>query len=252
MLPFASLAFIGGMITGSFVGLVAHRVPRGRSIVRPRSQCDACGARIAAYDNVPVVSWLWLRGRCRRCRAPIPARYPLVEAALGVAFVATAVVLRDDPAELALGLVLCALLAAVTLTDLERRVIPNAILLAGAGMAVAIVLVSDPASLGERALAAGAAGGFLLVAALAYPRGMGMGDVKLAAVLGLFLGRAVAPAMLIALAAGALVGIVLVLRHGPGARKQAIPFGPFLALGGVVGLLAGEDMLDAYLDSYSG
>jgi leader peptidase (prepilin peptidase)/N-methyltransferase len=252
MLPFASLAFIGGMITGSFVGLVAHRVPRGRSIVRPRSQCDACGARIAAYDNVPVASWLWLRGRCRRCRAPIPARYPLVEAALGVAFVATAVVLRDDPAELALGLVLCALLAAVTLTDLERRVIPNAILLAGAGMAVAIVLATDPASLGERALAAGAAGGFLLVAALAYPRGMGMGDVKLAAVLGLFLGRAVAPAMLIALAAGALVGIVLMLMHGPGARKQAIPFGPFLALGGVVGLLAGEDMLDAYLDSYSG
>ena len=102
MLPFASLAFIGGMITGS---RRARRAPRaaGRSIVRPRSQCDACEAVIAAYDNVPVVSWLWLRGRCRRCARSIPARYPTVEAALGVAFVATAVVLRDDPAELALG-----------------------------------------------------------------------------------------------------------------------------------------------------
>lgn len=252
MVPVASFAFVGGMIAGSFVGVVAHRLPRGGSIVRPRSQCDSCGTQIAAYDNVPVASWLLLRGRCRHCRAAIPARYPLIELALGAAFAATAVVLYDDPPELALGLVFVALLAAITLTDLERRVIPNAILLAGAVLGVAIVAVTDPSSLGERVAAGAGAGGFLLVAALAYPRGMGMGDVKLAAVMGLFLGTAVAPAIAVALCAGAAVGITLMLRHGAAARKQAVPFGPFLALGGFVGLLAGNEILDAYLTTFVG
>src|SRR5262245_31398727 len=170
------------MVTGSFVGVIAHRVPRGRSIVGPRSVCDSCGAQIAAYDNVPVFSWLMLRGRCRSCGARIPLRYPLIELAVGIAFAATAVVLHDDPAQLGLGLVFVAILAAITLTDLERHVIPNAILLAGAIAAVAIAAVTDPASLSERGIAAAAAGGVLLVIGLAYPRGMGMGDVKLAAV----------------------------------------------------------------------
>ena len=250
MAPALPIAFLGGMIAGSFIGVVAHRVPRGMSIVGPRSECDSCGGQIAAYDNIPVLSWLLLRGRCRSCAARIPARYPLVELALGAAFVATALVFREQPAELALGLVFVGMLAAVTLTDLERRVIPNAILLVAALIGLAIVVASDPASLPERLAAAAAAGGFLLLAALVYPAGMGMGDVKLAAVMGLFLGRAVAPAMLIALAVGAAFGVFLMLRHGADARKRALPFGPFLALGGVVGLLAGDELLDAYLDSF--
>src|SRR3954454_9378575 len=114
MFPIASFAFLGGMVTGSFVGVVAHRVPRGRSIVGPRSVCDSCGAQIAAYDNVPVLSWLMLRGRCRHCSARIPLRYPLLELAVGAAFAATAVVLHDDPTQLVLGLVFVAMLAAVT------------------------------------------------------------------------------------------------------------------------------------------
>jgi leader peptidase (prepilin peptidase) / N-methyltransferase len=252
MVPIASLAFVGGMITGSFVGVVAHRLPRRRSIVGPRSECPACGSVIAAYDNVPVVSWLLLRGHCRSCGERIPARYPLVELAVGAAFAATAVVLRDDPAQLALGLVFVAVLAAVTLTDLERRVIPNAILLAGAVLAVAIAAAADPGSLPERAIAALAAGGFLLVAALVYPGGMGMGDVKLAAVMGLFLGAAIAAAMLTAVIAGGVVGVGIILARGAGARKHAIPFGPFLALGGVVALLAGEGIVDWYLNTFVG
>jgi leader peptidase (prepilin peptidase) / N-methyltransferase len=252
MFPIASLAFIGGIVTGSFVGVVAHRLPLGRSIVGPRSECPSCGAQIAAYDNIPVLSWLLLRGNCRSCRAPISPRYPLIELAVGIAFAATAVVLHDDPAELALGLVFVAVLAAVALTDLERRVIPNAILLAGAVIAIGIVAAADPASLGERALSALAAGGFLFTSALLYPRGMGMGDVKLAALMGLYLGSVVAPAMLIALGAGAIVGVGLMLRHGSGARKRAVPFGPFLAIGGVVGLLAGDQMIDWYLTSFVG
>jgi leader peptidase (prepilin peptidase) / N-methyltransferase len=252
VVPIASLAFIGGMITGSFVGVVAHRVPRGRSIVGPRSECPSCGVQIAAYDNVPVISWVLLGGHCRNCGTRIPARYPLIELAVGLAFAATALVLYDDPAALGLGLVFVAMLAAITLTDLERRVIPNAILLVGAVLGVAIVVATDPASLPERAAAAAGAGGALLLAALLYPRGMGMGDVKLAAVMGLFLGVSVVPALFVGIALGALVGFGLMLRHGPEARKHAVPFGPFLAVGGVVGLLAGGQMIDAYLSHFVG
>jgi leader peptidase (prepilin peptidase)/N-methyltransferase len=250
MFPIASIAFIGGMITGSFVGVVAHRVPRGRSIVGPRSECPSCGSQIAAYDNVPVVSWLLLRGRCRNCHSRIPARYPLIELAVGLAFAATTVVRYDDPAALALGFVFVAVLAAITLTDLERRVIPNAVLLVGAVIGVGIVAATDPSSLPERAAAAAGAGAFLLLFALIYPRGMGMGDVKLAAVMGIFLGASVIPALFVGIALGSLVGLFLVLRYGSAARKHAVPFGPFLAIGGVVGLLAGSQMIDAYLNHF--
>ena len=122
-------AFFGGAMSGSFLSVVAHRVPRGESIVAPRSRCSSCGVTIAAYDNIPIVSWLLLRGRCRSCGARIPARYPLVEIATGLAFAATVLVFHDEPAQLVLGLVLVATLAAITLTDLELRLIPNRILL---------------------------------------------------------------------------------------------------------------------------
>lgn len=250
MLPVASLAFVGGIVTGSFVGVVAHRLPRGLSIVGPRSVCDSCSTQIAAYDNVPVLSWLLLRGRCRSCEAAIPARYPLVELAVGVAFAATAVVFRHDPAQLALGLLFVAILAAITLTDLERRVIPNVILLAGAVAGVAVVAATDPSSLPDRAIAAAAAGGLLLVFALAYPRGMGMGDVKLAVVMGLYLGVSVAPALLIAVLVGTVAGTGVMLAHGTAARKVGVPFGPFLALGGVIALLVGPELIDWYLNAF--
>lgn len=250
MTAVAILAFLGGAIAGSFVSVVAHRVPRGESVVGPRSRCPSCGAQIAAYDNIPIVSWLLLRGHARCCGAAISSRYPLVELLLGALYAATVLVLWDEPAEMALGLVFVTVLAAITLTDFERRIIPNKILLAGASIGIAIAVATDPGSLPERAIAAAAAGGLLLAAALAYPRGMGLGDVKLAAVMGLFLGREVAPALLVALLAGSLVGLAMIARHGAAARKQAIPFGPFLALGGVVGLLAGEELIDWYLGTF--
>jgi leader peptidase (prepilin peptidase) / N-methyltransferase len=244
------LLFLFGLPIGSFLSVVAHRVPRAESVVGGRSRCPACGAQIAAYDNVPVLSWLALRGRARCCDASISARYPLTELATAALFAATAVVLWDDPVELLLGLVFTAMLVAITLTDLERRIIPNKVLLAGAIAAVAVAAVADPGSLPERAIAAAADGGLLFAVALAYPRGMGLGDVKLAAAMGLFLGRSVAPALLIGFAAGALYGLALIALRGAAARKQAIPFGPFLALGGVVALLAGEEMVDWYLGTF--
>ena len=245
------LAFVGGLVFGSFLTVVAHRVPRGESVVGGRSHCPCCGAQIAAYDNVPVFSWLLLGGRSRCCGERISPRYPLTELALGGLWVATVAVLWDDPTEVVLGLLFVTTLLAVTLTDLERRIIPNKILLVAAIAGVAVAAVGDPSSLPERAIAAAAGGGALFLVALAYPRGMGLGDVKLTAVMGLFLGRNVAPAVLIALLAGSLVGLAMIARQGAAARKQAIPFGPFLALGGVVGLLAGDQLVDLYLSTFS-
>jgi len=242
-----AIVFVLGLVAGSFVTAIAHRVPRGLSIAGPRSQCPACGARIAAYDNVPVLSWVILRGRSRCCGERISPRYPLTELAVGALFVATVAVYWDEPAEAAIGCVFVAMLAAVTLTDLERRIISNKILLAGAVLCLLIAAPTDPGGLPERAIAAVAAGAVFFGVVLAYPRGMGLGDVKLAATMGLFLGRAVAPAILAALLIGSLVGLALIARHGSGARKMAIPFGPFLALGGVIGLLAGDQLVELYL-----
>lgn len=243
-------AFFGGLVIGSFVTVVGYRVPRGESILGPRSRCTTCGAQIAAYDNVPVFSWVLLRGRSRCCGDRISARYPLTELSLGVLYAATVAVLWGDATELVLGLIFMTTLLAVTLTDLDRRVIPNKVLIVAMAAGIAVAAVGDPSSLPERALAAAAAGGGLFLVALAYPRGMGLGDVKLAAVMGFYLGRNVAPALLVALLAGSAVGLVLIARHGAQARKQAIPFGPFLALGGVVALLAGDQMVDWYLSSF--
>jgi leader peptidase (prepilin peptidase)/N-methyltransferase len=251
MAPALLVAFFGGLMAGSFVTVVGYRVPRGESIVGPRSRCPSCGAQIAAYDNVPVFSWVILRGRSRCCGERISVRYPLTELALGVLYAATVAVLWDDPVEVVLGLVFVTALVAITLTDLDRRVIPNKVLLVAAVAGLAIAAIWDPSSLPERAIAAAAAGGGLFVVVLAYPRGMGLGDVKLAAVMGLFLGRNVAPAILIALLAGSVVGLGLIARHGAMARKRAIPFGPFLALGGIVGLLAGDQLVDLYLSTFS-
>jgi len=244
------LLFLCGLLIGSFLTVVAYRLPRGESVVGGRSRCPACGAQIAAYDNVPVLSWLLLRGRARCCRAPISPRYPLTELAAGALYAATALVLWGDAGEIALGLAFVTMLLAVTLTDLERRIIPNRILLVGAIVGLGLAAATDLGSLPERVIAVAAAGGLLFLIALAYPRGMGLGDVKLAAVMGLYLGRSVAPALLIAFAAGSLVGLAMIARHGAAARKQAIPFGPFLAVGGVAGLLAGNQMVDWYLGTF--
>lgn len=241
------IAFLLGLAAGSFATAVAHRVPRGIGVVFARSECPACGAQIAARDNVPVFSWVLLRGRARCCGTPISPRYPLTELTTGTLFVATVLVYRHDAAEAAIGLVFVAMLAVITLTDLEQRIIPNKVLIAGAVLCVLIAAPTDPAGMPERAIAAIAAGGLFFLVALAYPAGMGLGDVKLAATMGLFLGRAVAPAILAALLIGSIVGLALIARHGAGARKMAIPFGPFLALGGVIGLLAGDQLIDLYL-----
>jgi leader peptidase (prepilin peptidase) / N-methyltransferase len=247
----AVLAAIFGAILGSFLNVVAYRLPRGESLAHPPSRCPSCGAPVKPYDNIPVLSWLLLRGRCRNCGARISPRYPLVEA--GTALLCALVVIAKGADEDAwLGLAFVLLLVPITLIDLDHRLIPNKLTLPGAVIAIAIVLLTDSDSLVEHLIAAAAAGGFLLVAALVYPAGMGMGDVKLAAVMGLFLGRAVAPAMFAALIAGTLIGALIIARVGAKeGRKTAIPFGPYLAFGGLVGLFAGDELVDWYLDTFT-
>src|SRR5829696_9670977 len=241
----AVLAAAFGVILGSFLNVVAYRLPRGESLSIPRSRCPECETPIKFYDNIPVLSWLLLRRRCRSCRSPISWRYALVE--LGTAILlALVVVAKGADSDAWLGLALVLLLVPITLIDLDHRIIPNKLTLLGTVAALAILVATDVDALPAHLIAGAAAGGFLLVAAIAYPAGMGMGDIKLAGVMGLYLGASVAPALFIGFAAGALVGIGIVLAQGSSARKQGVPFGPFLALGGVIGLFYGAEIIDWY------
>jgi leader peptidase (prepilin peptidase) / N-methyltransferase len=243
-----TFAGILGAVFGSFLNVVAYRMPRKESVVFGASHCPACGSPVKPYDNIPVLSYVLLRGRCRSCAARISLRYPLVET-LTAALCVGAVLAHHTAAGIALSVTLILLLVPASAIDLEHRIIPNRITGLGAVLGLVIGLALDPSGEPERLIAAAAAGGFLLVAALAYPGGMGMGDVKLAGVMGLFLGRAVGPAILIALLSGVVAGVVVISAKGVKAgRKTAVPFGPFLALGGVVAIYAGQQLLDAYLD----
>ena len=243
------LAGLLGACAGSFLNVVAYRLPRGESLVRPGSRCTSCSAAIAPYDNIPVLAWIWLRGRCRRCGERFSVRYPLVEAATAALCVGV-VVVHNTAVDISLGEILVLVLVPVALIDAEHRIVPNRITLPAAVVGLVVGTVLDPGGEVERLIAAAAAGGLLLAALIAYPGGMGMGDVKLAAVMGLFLGRAVAAAMFIALLAGLLAGLVIAARVGVrSARKTAVPFGPFLALGGVAAVFAGNEIVQAYLDA---
>jgi leader peptidase (prepilin peptidase)/N-methyltransferase len=246
----AAPAAVLGAIIGSFLNVVAYRLPRGESLAHPPSRCPSCGVPVKPHDNIPVLSWLLLRGRCRSCGERISWRYPAVEA--GTALLCALVVIAEGADRDAwLGLAFVLFLVPITLIDLDHRLIPNKLTLPGAVVAVVLVLLTRSDALVEHLIAALAAGGFLLVAAIAYPAGMGMGDVKLAAVMGLFLGRAVAPAMFVALVAGSVVGALIIARKGAQeGRKTAIPFGPYLAFGGLAGLFAGDAIVDWYLDTF--
>jgi leader peptidase (prepilin peptidase) / N-methyltransferase len=244
----AAVFLAPGLALGSFLNVVAARVPLRRSVVRPGSACMSCRTEIAWYDNVPLASWLVLRGRCRTCGAAIPWRYPAVElvTALLIAGSVWKFGLSGDAAVVAF---FCAALVAVSATDLEHRIVPNRIVVPAAVIVLLAQTALHPSV--EWLLGGLGAFGFLFVAAVVYPAGMGMGDVKLALLLGVMLGRVVPVALLLGMLAALLPSAVLLVRHGSKARKMGIPFAPFLALGGVVGLFAGQSLLDAYLSLIS-
>jgi leader peptidase (prepilin peptidase)/N-methyltransferase len=250
---FVALPF--GLVVGSFLTVVVDRVPKKASIVSPRSRCPHCGAEIRSRDNIPVLSWLLLRGRCRSCRARIPVRYPLLEAGTAASFVGAAIV-YPRVYVVAMLCAFCAVMLAVAAIDLEHRIIPNRITYPAFPVSAVAILVGwavgqdlDPVRALIGALAYG--GAFLVIAFIA-PRGLGMGDVKLTALIGLVMGSL--GLRYVGVAAGAAillggVGGILALLAGRG-RKSAIPFGPFLAFGALVAVFWGERVADWYLRSF--
>jgi leader peptidase (prepilin peptidase) / N-methyltransferase len=243
-LALAALALAPGLALGSFLNVVAARVPLRRSIVRPPSACMSCGHEIAWYDNVPVVSWLVLRGRCRSCGAGIPARYPAVELVTGL-LVAACVWRFGLHPETLVASFFCLALVTVSATDLEHRIIPNRIVLPAAVVVLVGQTLVHPSP--EWAIAAVAASGFLLAAALVYPAGMGMGDVKLALLLGAMLGRTVPVALFLGMLAALAPGVYLLAKHGSKGRKMGVPLAPFLGLGAVAALFWGHRILHLWL-----
>jgi leader peptidase (prepilin peptidase)/N-methyltransferase len=239
----AAAAVLGAVI-GSFLNVVIHRLPRGESLVKPGSRCPGCEADIKPYDNIPVLSWLLLRGRCRRCGVRIPVRYPAIELLTAAAFAAV-VAVRGADAGLLVELPFVAVLIAVAGIDLEHHIVPNRIVVPAAAWALLGAAFVARSHLLALVIAGAAAFAVLLAMALAYPGGMGMGDVKLAGVMGLYLGLSVAPALLAAFAIGSIIGVALVALTG-GGRKRGVPFAPFLAAGGLIGLLAGPELIDLY------
>jgi leader peptidase (prepilin peptidase)/N-methyltransferase len=241
-LALAAFALAPGLVFGSFLNVVTARVPLRRSVVSPPSACMSCGAEIAWYDNVPVLSWLALRGRCRSCSAAIPARYPAVEL-VSALLVAGCVWKFGVHAEALVAAFFCLALVAVSATDIEHGIIPNRIVLPAAAVVLAAQTALRPSA--QWAIGALAASGFLFAAAL-LSRGMGMGDVKLALLLGAMLGKTVSVAMLFGMFAAFVPAIYLLLRHGAAARKTKLPFGPFLAIGAVIALFWGPQLLSHY------
>jgi leader peptidase (prepilin peptidase)/N-methyltransferase len=247
------LSCVLGLAAGSFVNVVIYRVPRGLSVVRPRSACPHCQTPIAARHNVPVLSWVLLRGRCATCSGPVSVRYPLVELATAAAFVAVTARFGLDPV-LPAYLYLTAIAVALTVIDIDVRRLPNAIVLpsylVGAALLVPAVVFGGDWRAGVRALAAMALlWTFYLVLALIYPGGMGLGDVKLAGVLGLYLGWLGWNSVLIgafsAFLLGGLAGAGLLLA-GRASRKSALPFGPYMLAGAFLAVFAAAPLSHWY------
>lgn len=239
----AALAFAPGLAVGTFLSMVAARVPLKRSL-RPRSNCMACSAPIAWYDSVPLVSYLLLRGKCRSCGAKIGLVYPAVELASGV-LIAACVLEFGLTFEAAIAAFFCCVLVAISAVDIAHRIVPDRIVLPATAIVLVAQTVREPSV--EWILAAFGASLFLFLAVLVYPAGMGMGDVKLALLMGAALGKLVSVALMVAMLAALVPGLYLLARHGQAARKMGIPFAPFLAIGSIVALFWGDALYDAYV-----
>jgi leader peptidase (prepilin peptidase)/N-methyltransferase len=254
---FEVTAFLVGLVTGSFGNVCIHRLPRGRSIVSPPSRCPSCGALIRPWDNVPVLSWLWLRGQCRTCRARISLRYPAVEMANGLLWLGLAVT-RGPSLQTLVAMVLVSALLVLSLIDLEHQLLPNAITLPGITLGLAASFLPG-STVGPLNAAAAAAGGWLAFGAVAraYEKtrgveGLGQGDWKMAAMLGAFLGgQRMLLTVLLASVGGTIVGLGLIGLRGRNVR-HALPFGTFLGVAGIVVVFFGDSILNWYRGLYDG
>jgi leader peptidase (prepilin peptidase)/N-methyltransferase len=233
-----------GLIIGSFLNVVIHRVPLRQSVVWPASRCPECGEPIHPKDNVPLLSYVLLRGRCRNCKVRIPARYPLVEALTGALFAGAAYEFGLG-LELLSALVLIITLIALAGIDLEHRLLPNVIVGPATLVGFALSVLESPERWWVYLLSAIAVVGGLLALALARPSGMGMGDVKMGGMLGAFLGPYAGLAVFLGALCGATTGGLL-MAAGKMRRRHGLPFGVFMAIGGIVTLFAGQDLWELY------
>ena len=245
-LALAAFVFAPALALGSFLNVVAARLPDRRSLVKPRSACPSCSTEIAWYDNVPLVSYAVLRGRCRSCKVRIGWRYPAVELATAV-LVAACFLQWGWSGRALVNAYFCAALVVLSAIDAERRILPDLIVLPSFLIVLASNIALEPDRAVEWVAASLGASLFLFLALVAYPKGMGMGDVKLALLLGAALGKAVSVGMMVGMLSALVFSVFLFAQHGMGARKMYIPFGPFLAFGALVALFAGDAVLDAYL-----
>ena len=239
------VAAMVGLAFGSFSTLAIHRWPAGESLVSPRSHCTSCSRTLRWFELIPVVSWIVQRGCCRRCGASVSVRYPLVELASGAAAALAIATFGPTWRGVAAAVLLLALVPVVAI-DMEHQLIPDVIVLPAAAAGLVAAVAADPGRWWVPVAAALGAAGFLGLLWLAYPGGMGLGDVKLALLLGAVLGGAVVAALAVAFLAGALLGLAMLVRFGPGARKMAVPFGPFLAAGAIAALWVGPQIIDWY------
>jgi leader peptidase (prepilin peptidase)/N-methyltransferase len=255
MTPFLLVVIAAfGLVIGSFLNVVIGRLPRGESVVFPRSHCPTCRKPIAWYDNLPVISYLWLGGRCRACRTPISPRYPLVEILTAVLFVVTAYFFVNDLALMAVRLAFTAALIALFGTDLETQRLPNIITLPGIAIGVAAAVWLPP-GLPSSVIGAALGAGILMVVRAGWKaatgvEGMGLGDVKMLAMIGAVLGwRQVWAVLFLASLAGAVIGGALAV-IGARSLQSRLPFGTFLAVAAFIASLVGEEMIDWYLALY--
>ncbi|MFN8111252.1 MAG: prepilin peptidase [Thermoleophilia bacterium] len=242
-----AMAGLLGLAFGSFSTVLAWRWPRQESVVHPRSHCAGCERTLSPLELIPLVSWLVQRGRCRGCGERVHWRYPAIE--LASAVLPALAVFSFGPTWKGLAAaVMAVVLVPVVAIDLEHKLIPDVVVLPAALVGLGLMVAADPAAWWKPVAAAAGAAAFIFLLWLLYPGGMGFGDVKLALLLGAVLGASVVPAMFVAFGAGSLLGLALLVRHGAGARKMAVPFGPFLAMGALVALWWGPSMIGWYAD----
>jgi leader peptidase (prepilin peptidase)/N-methyltransferase len=255
----AAGCFLLGLLIGSFLNVVVYRVPEGLSIVKPRSRCPKCGHELSNLDNVPVLSWLVLRGRCRSCKAPISPRYPLVELGTALVFAALGARFGADPA-LPAYLWFAAGMVALSLIDLDTFKLPKKVVyptLIGTAALLAVAGVVDADWRGMKEAAIGGLIGFAVLYAIrfVYPRGMGFGDVRLAGVIGVALGWITLGLVPVGLFLGFVLASVIgvgLIATGVKTRKDHVPFGPFLAAGALLAIFVGQPIVDYYANIYLG
>ncbi len=247
------VAGLFGLITGSFLNVVIYRLPRGKSVVWPASACGACGRELRWFENIPIVSWVVLGAKCARCKAPISWQYPLVEATTAVLFVLVTWLTPAGPLLAARLIFVCGLVVLFGI-DLEHQILPNSITLPGI-VAGLIFSLAGPPGLRDAVIGVLLGGGVLYAIAAGYylwrrEEGLGMGDVKMLAMIGAFLGwQAVLLTLVLASLSGAVIGVAMMALQR-GTMKYALPFGTFLALGALVAMLAGQPIVDWYLGFY--